>query len=125
MKAARCLVALCLAAGGALGASHIACSHNHCCGDPHSGVDLPPMPWFVVRDAVTDAPLCNATGLVQCNSQPAGVCTVTCTDNAPSPCDQEQAGTYSMAASVAAPGYSSGQVTFPILIGSCGNPIGD
>ena len=125
MKArAHGLAVLCLTASATLGGVHIACKSNPCCGGGNNEISTPPpQPFLVVLDAVSGMPMCSASGVVQCNADPRpGVCTATCTDNAPSPCDQDQAGTYSMTATVTAPGYAPGQVTFPINIGACGSP---
>jgi hypothetical protein len=124
------LATLFIAAGFSLVGVHVGCSNNPCCGGGENPgfVINPPSPSLVVLDVVSGAPLCTASGVVQCN-QPlpsSGLCTVTCTDDAPSPCDQSQAGTYTMTATVTAPGYSTGKVTFPVFIGACGlTPGGD
>ena len=118
-------VSMGVAVAGALAFSHVACRDNPCCpsgGGANSHVLGPQAgPSLVVRDAVSGAPLCAASGVVQCSGGPTGACTVTCTlEGAPQPCDQQQAGTYNMSVVVAAPGYKSGRVTIPITLAACG-----
>ena len=115
---------LSLVAGIAIGTQHVACSSNTCCGgqgDSNNQIPGAPDPPVRVLDAVSGAPLCNAMGIVEpTGGDVLGACTVTFADNAPNFCDQPQAGTYAATVTIDAPGYRTGQVTFPIWIGACG-----
>ncbi len=106
--------------GGALSLQHIACSGNSCCAAGAQGGPTPPEPSLMVVDAVSGTPLCTANGVVQCNAPAAGACVVTCSDNAPQPCDQPQPGTYTMTVTVQTAAYKQGSVKFPVSIGACG-----